>query len=502
MPEQQVLTTLVPIGEVALPPDGQGAARAFSRIGYDLEQALADLIDNSVDAGAHGVEVTLFRDDKAVVAVSIADDGRGMTAGRLCEGMRFATRTNHKAIDLGTFGIGMKTASFSQCRSMAVIARAGTTVSAYRWTHASMKSWACQLLEPASAAERFASAYSALAMPRQGGTVVLWEDLDRMETGTGESDLDEFLEDLLGRLEVHLGLTFHRFIANKRLAIHLTVRRTDRRVHFPRPVHALDPFGYGVSGKTNYPVDLEAAVPGVGRLVLSAHVWPARSGSPAFLLGRRTGTHAQGFYFYRHDRLVQAGGWNGALPDGGSADLSLARVAIDLPPGGIEVNVQKSAVQLPASVAQALSRAHAGRQTFKSFVEDARKIYTASRRVPRHAEGLSLTIGAGIPALARDRIRDQVIKKGGVRTIDFEWRALPAAQVFDLDPAEDLILLNSKYRSRVLGGAKGSSADAPVVKTLLFLLLREDLRRSRSSQQQAARLDDVNRVLLALVRSL
>lgn len=497
-----MLKALVSVGELALPPDGQGASRAFSRIGYELEHALADLIDNSIDAGARGVEVTLFRDDRAIVAVSIADDGCGMTAERLHEGMRFAARTSHDASDLGTFGMGMKTASFSQCRSMAVMARTGAVVSACRWTHASMKSWACQLLEPAGASERFASAYSALGMPRQGGTVVLWEDLDRMETGAGESDLDEFLEDLLGRLEVHLGLTFHRFIAKKRFAIHLTVRRVNSRISFPRPVQALDPFGYAVSGKPNYPVDLETSVPGLGKLVLSAHVWPARSADPAFLLGRRTGTHAQGFYFYRNNRLVQAGGWNGALLDGGTADLSLARVAVDLPPGGIEVNVQKTAVQLPASAAHALSRAHAGRRTFLGFVEDARKVYAAARRVPRQSDSLPLTIGAGIPALARDRIRDQVAKKGGVRTIDFEWRPLPAGQVFDLDPAEDLILLNSKYRSRILGGARGSSADAPMVKTVLFLLLREDLRRSRSSQQQAARLEDFNRVLLAMVRSL
>ncbi|MBP0496014.1 ATP-binding protein [Pararoseomonas indoligenes] len=497
-----MLKALVSVGKLTLPPDGQGAARAFSRIGYEIENALADLIDNSIDAGAHGVEITLFRDDKGIVSVSVADDGRGMTAERLHEGMRFATQTSHETSDLGTFGMGMKTASFSQCRSMAVIARTGTTISACRWTHASMRSWACELLEESSASERFAAAYSALGIPHRGGAVVLWEDLDRMKTGVGESDLDEFLDDLLGRLEVHLGLIFHRFISAKRLVLHLTVRRVDRKMHFPRQVRALNPFGYAVSGKPTYPVDLEASMPGLGKLVLSAHVWPARSADPAFLLGRRTGTHAQGFYFYRNDRLVQAGGWNGALPDGNTADLSLARVAVDLPPGGIDVNVQKSAVQFPASAALALSRAHAGRRTFSGFVEDARKVYAAARRVPQQADGLPLTIGAGVPSVARARIRDQVAKKGGVRTIDFQWRTLPTGQVFDLEPAEDLILLNSKYRPRILGGARGSSADVPVVKTLLFLLLREDLKRSRSSQQQVARLDDINRVLFALVGSL
>jgi hypothetical protein len=500
--EQPALKPLVRVGELTLPPDGAGAARAFSRIGYELEQALADLIDNSIDAGARGIEISLFRNDDAVVAVSIADNGRGMTADRLHDGMRFAAQTSHQVSDLGTFGMGMKTASFSQCRSMAVITRAGTAVSACRWTHASVRSWTCELLEATGAADRFVSAYSALGVPPNGGTVVLWEDLDRMDTGAGEGDLDEFLEDMLGRLELHLGLTFHRFIATKRLVIHLTVRRVGRKVHFPRRVAALDPFGYGVSGKPNYPVALEAAMPGVGRLVLTAHVWPARSADPAFLLGRRTGTHAQGFYFYRNDRLVQAGGWNGALPDGNAADLSLARVAVDLPTGGIDVNVQKSAVQLPASAAQALSRAHAGKRTLLGFVEDARKLYAAAKRVPRQSDDLPMTIGAGIPSVARDRIRSQVAKKSSVRTIDIEWRPLPPGQVFDVESAEDTILLNSKYRSRILGGAKGSSADAPMVKTLFFLLLREDLKRSRSSQQQTARLEGFNRLLFELVRSL
>ncbi len=485
-----------------MPPDGAGAARAFSRIGYELEHALADLIDNSIDAGARRVEVTFFRNDEAVAAVSVADDGQGMTVARLQDGMRFATRTSHKASDLGTFGLGMKTASFSQCRSMSVLTRAGIELSACRWTHASVKAWKCEILEASGAAERFRLAYSVLRIPAQGGTVVLWEDLDRMDTGAGEDDLDEFLGDLLGRLEVHLGLTFHRFIVARRLAIHLTVRHVDHRTHFPRQVLALDPFGYLASGKPNYPVALEAAMPGLGRLRLDAHIWPPRSTGPAFLLGRRTGTHAQGFYFYRNDRLIQAGGWTGALPDGNAADLSLARVAVDLPAGGIDVNVQKSLVQLPASAAQALSRAQTGKQTFLGYIEDARKLYLAAKRVPRLPGELPMAIGNGIPAAARERIRGLVTKEGSVRTIDVEWRSLRAGQVFDLEPMEDLILLNSKYRSRILGGARGSSADAPVVKTLLFLLLREDLKRSRSSQQQTARLADLNRVLLALVRSL
>lgn len=497
-----ILSPIPSIGEVTLPPDGQGAARAFSRIGYELEQALADLVDNSVDAGARGVEISLFRSDKAVLAVSIADDGSGMTDDRLQDGMRFASNIGHDASDLGTFGMGMKTASFSQCRSMTVISRAGTSVSACRWTHASIRSWACEILDPSSAIERGKSAYSALKAPNDRGTIVLWEDLDRMKTGDADGDLDEFLEDLLGRLELHLGLTFHRFIATERLNIYLTVKHLDGGTPFPRKVQEFDPFGYLVSGKPTYPAALEAAIPGLGPIRLMAHIWPPRSADPAFLLGRRTGTHAQGFYFYRNNRLVQAGGWNGALPDGFSAELSLARVAVDLPPGGVDVNVQKSGVQLAASAPQALVRAHAGKRTFLDFIEDAQKVYAAAKRLPRPSGDLPMVIRAGIPAAARERIRALSSKRGDVREIDFEWRALPANRVFDLEPDDNVIVLNSKYRSRILGGTRGSSADAPVVKALIFLLLQDDLKRSRSSKQQVARLEECNRLMVAIVMSI
>lgn len=192
-----------------LPPDSGGTVKAFSRIGYDLTEALADLIDNSIDASAGRVEITFNRIDAAIASVTVADNGRGMTNTRLREAMRFAGSQTRPDDALGIYGLGMKSASLSQCQSV-----------------------------------------------RHGD---------------------------------HTGL--------------------------PRRVRAHDPFGYPASGREGYPRVFNAKLPDGGRLALNAHIWPYGSTLPEFLLGWRRGTPHQGIYFYRNDRLIQAGGWHGLVKE-------------------------------------------------------------------------------------------------------------------------------------------------------------------------------------------
>ena len=60
------------------PPDPRGTATVFQRIGYELDQALADLLDNSIDANAKHVRVRLVRTRKSMARIIIADNGHGM----------------------------------------------------------------------------------------------------------------------------------------------------------------------------------------------------------------------------------------------------------------------------------------------------------------------------------------------------------------------------------------------------------------------------------------
>src|SRR3954470_6898106 len=83
-------------------------------IGYDLPSAVADLIDNAIDANATNVAVDIVADG-AVSWLRVSDDGVGMSSARLDEAMRYGTHADYRSKSLGHFGLGLKTASLSQC---------------------------------------------------------------------------------------------------------------------------------------------------------------------------------------------------------------------------------------------------------------------------------------------------------------------------------------------------------------------------------------------------
>ena len=96
------------------------ATESLRDIGYDFPAAVADIVDNSVMAGASHVDVSIeFAGEESYVV--IADDGEGMTGNGLVEALRYGSRRSYGRSDLGRYGLGLKTASLSQCRSVTVV---------------------------------------------------------------------------------------------------------------------------------------------------------------------------------------------------------------------------------------------------------------------------------------------------------------------------------------------------------------------------------------------
>lgn len=478
---------------------GAGSAKAFSRIGYELSEALADLIDNSIEASASRVEITFFRDDERITAVTTADNGRGMNETKLHEAMQFAAPPDHKATDLGVFGLGMKAASLSQSSAMTVITKFSKQIRACRWTVESIKhDWTVEVLDASESAPVFNEAFSEGFVPTDSGTVIFWDRLDRLSAGSGEADLDEFLEDIVGRLQVRLGLVFHRFLGS-RLDIVLRVQHVGRRYAFPRSTKPLDPFGYYVSGDERYPRTFTTQLPDVGPLTLVAHIWPPGAVSDEFQLGQRNGTRGQGFYFYRNDRLIQAGGWNNVVSE--DRDLSLARIKVDLPPSIAVTNVQKSQLQVTAALTQALQRAQHDNKTLKTYFEDARRVFAAQSKKKRGDSKVPFVMGKGVGWHLRKKSRGILASAGIVREVDFDWEILPDTEVFYLDRVDLRIVLNKRYRREILNGSAASAADAPLVKSLIFLLVREELDRMRSSAKSDSWLELCNSVLFEAIKN-
>lgn len=489
------------IDKLRLPPQGGGTIRALSRIGYELSAAIADLIDNSIDAEATKVEISFFRNDTQITAVTIADDGRGMNRADLERGMQFAGRTDHELTDLGTYGMGLKSASFSQAKTLTVISRQNGSVVGGRWSVEGINDdWCLDIIDPEAAGRAFDENCLRGSAP-PCGTLVIWERLDRLVVGRHADALDEFLNTALPRLEAHLGLTFHRFLESGALSIALLVRHERRALALPRPVRPRDPFRYAESGATSWPRTLNCELPGLGALALEAHIWPSNVATEGFLLGSKRGLEFQGFYFYRNNRLIQAGGWNGVIKAGQEPELILARVAVELPPDGIDVNVQKSALQVTASQAQALLSATDGTDDFTAYLDAARSAFRAHRRSERHGAAMPTIPGAGIPMPVRRAAKKRLAGTKEAEEIGFSWEDLDEGQVFDLDLTEMNIVLNRLYRHEILDGASASAADAPLLKMLLFQLYKDDFGRQRTSRKQREQVELTNALLFEVVRT-
>jgi hypothetical protein len=298
-------------------------------VGYSLETAIADLVDNSIAASAGQIEIGLsWKDSDAVLTV--LDDGSGMSEERLVEAMRFGGKgpqTQRADTDLGRFGLGLKTASLSQCRQLTVASKtASGHLAAFTWDVDIIAGgdggW--HLLEgerhlPKSAAAQLQS--------QKAGSLVVWRKVDfgrlddRPDTAAVLADME--------RLDRHLGMVFHRFIRGDARPVAISING--------HAVSAWDPFLEANTATMAQPVQ-NIRSPG-GSVVVRGFVLPHRDrfGSEAEFAkaGGPEGWNAQqGFYVYRHRRLLSAGGWLGL---GGSRTWTreepsrLARIRIDIP---------------------------------------------------------------------------------------------------------------------------------------------------------------------------
>ncbi len=335
-------------------PSAGRLVRSLRDLGYDFVQAVADLIDNSLAAGATevAIDVTFAGTGSAV---RIVDNGHGMSRCELVEAMRFGSKRDYEENDLGRFGLGLKTASLSQCRRLAVASRTDPRrrkIVAFAWDIDHLERtdrWEVLPLADGNLDE-------ALKDPiaDRCGTVVIWKRLDRIldyAHPNGEFARKR-LSTMCRELEAHLAMVFHRFLAGE------TGRRKLRVTLNSNPVGPWDPFARDEQKTTTIePVNIPFEDgPVRGELRLERFVLPHQSefSSPdAFrrASGPANWNQQQGIYIYRANRLIQAGGWCGLRTV--DEHLKLARVALYFSPkldSAFRVNVAKMRVQLPASV--------------------------------------------------------------------------------------------------------------------------------------------------------
>ena len=478
-----------------IPPDPANMITALRQIGYTLEQSLADLIDNSINAKASHVLVRLIHDGERIVRVLIADNGSGMNDTKLREAMKFGSEQKNDGKSLGKYGMGLKVASLGYAQTLTVLTRQQKYVGGRRWTVDGISDgWVCDMLDSSEVEKTLEQPLGNVDLSRKG-TLLIWSDIDRLTVEKG--GLAKTIQKITKKLKLHFGVCFHRFIEDERLEIRIDDRAVGSdETDICQIVTPINPFKYDASGDDQYPKLFETDVPGVGPLRVDAHIWPPNSKSLEYKLGGKA-AEAQGFYFYRNDRLIQTGGWNGVLDSQTDPHNSLARIVINMDPNQdaqYGLNVQKSAIIVPTAFTDAMKAATASdRSTFSEYRSTAMSVY---RKDDRYDASMPLVPNSGIPKRLAATVRD-LIKgdKGRVRKVDIEWGQVKSGDIFELDRNDKRIVLNEAYRDDLLGGWRKSKTDIPVFKLLLFLLTEADLDNSRVTAKQKERLDLINAIL-------
>lgn len=333
--------------EVDLPPDAATLMTATRAIGYSLQVAISDIVDNSIAAHANKIQITYFPNHKTGPFISILDNGDGMSSEEIQNAMRYGSKDPNELrdrTDLGRFGLGLKMASMSQCRKFTVLTKQSGVVWGCCWDldHViKVGSWSLLVLDQNEMVDL--PEFSEF-INNDKGTLVIWQELDRL--CIGENDPAMSMGRKMDEVCAHLSLVYHRFLSGSDglKKINLTV---NNETIFPN-----DPLS---ANKSTLVMDPETIKIGDEKITVTAYTLPHPSKISKTELERLGGAEGlrknQGFYIYRGNRLLVWGTWFRLMRKGELTKLS--RVRVDIPNSLDELwtlDVKKSTASPPEDV--------------------------------------------------------------------------------------------------------------------------------------------------------
>jgi Histidine kinase-, DNA gyrase B-, and HSP90-like ATPase len=459
---------------------------------HSLPTAVADLVDNSVDAQAHRVLISFEIEEGAAVGLTIVDDGRGMDGAQADDAMRLGRQRKYKADAQGHFGIGLKAAALSHADTLTVYTkpRSGSFHGRRLRRRDFERDYSCEILDPVAAEHDASGAFARLGTP--SGTVIQLSNTT-FPRFTG-AKLDSWINEATAELRVHLGLVYHRLLTGDRLQIEIELYdRNLGEAGAPETVAPIDPFAFPAAAVGGYPKTLVATM-GVAEIELDCHIIPPRSSGPEYRLYGTDGSEHQGFYIYRNDRLLQIGGWNHVTTK--SKSRALARVAINdfkllLP--HVRMAPEKTGITFSADLQNALTLARKRTVTFESYLGRAEAVLVESKKRV-HARKPVVAPGKGLHEDVRRVIRSEIPLRKDEEPVEIRWRRMRSGAFMELDREARTVYLNQRYRDMFTGGVNGLS-DAPLLKTLVYLLTEEHFSGERWGPRDKDLIDLWNTVL-------
>jgi hypothetical protein len=380
-------------------PSARRLIKSLRDMGYDFSTAIADLVDNSIEANASVVDIDVeFDGDNSWVR--IADNGKGMDPKKLREAMRYGSEGKYKEGSLGKFGLGLKTASLSQCKTLSVASRINPNridIVAYCWDLDHIEKtnrWEVIPIERTGLGPNIRT-----SLKDKTGTVVLWQNLDRIlgyKHPYSEAARRRLLS-MCREMEQHLAMVFHRFIGEEVKDKRLKIRINGNEIQ------PWDPFAREESRtKILTPIKIKLEHEGViNEIMVEPYVLPHQndfSSPDAFrhASGPANWNQQQGFYIYRANRMIQSGGWCHLRTS--DEHTKLARVALSFSPildDAFKINVAKMRVQLPSILRDQVDLAI--KPVIKIAQDTYRKSDTRPSRLTHPVVSVSSTPSSTIP---------------------------------------------------------------------------------------------------------
>lgn len=326
-------------------PDAKSLIESLRSIGYNFKSAVADLIDNSISADSTNIDI-IFEPDVSPY-LSILDNGMGMNEIKLYEAMKFGSQDpniSRSKKDLGRFGLGLKSASLSQCREFIVITKKDSKIFSGSWDLdyiSKVNDWKIKLYQESDLIQLNLKHYYEL-LSQKSGTIVLWRKFDRLNEG--KSDFKSNFLEQIEQIEDHLALIFHRFLNDEQ---NLEIKINGNKVL------ATDPFlkkNLATQKKETQLKEIDNETITVTPYVLP-HINKMTKEEIISLGGKSSLKQNQGYYIYRNKRLIIWGKWFNQYP---KAELAkLVRVQVDIPNTLDylwEIDVKKSQAVIPQSI--------------------------------------------------------------------------------------------------------------------------------------------------------
>lgn len=320
-------------------------------IGYSFETALADILDNSISANARNIYINSPINDNELF-ISILDDGDGMDDNELFNAMKYGSlNKDYSSTSLGRFGLGLKSASLSQCRILTVISKKNNKYSGYCWNLdivEESKQWECLKLD----IDEIKKIYNYSNLEKiQHGTMVVWSNFDIAYKKNGGL-IREYLCDEMEKAELHIRLVFHRFLNNKYNKINIYINNNK--------LIGLDPFLEN-HNKTDTQQVSERNING-SIIKVQPYILPHQEDLTSDDIEKLGGIEylnkGQGFYIYRNERLILYGTWLNISSNKISSELfKYGRIKVDIPntlDDTWEIDVKKQHASVPKEIKQSL----------------------------------------------------------------------------------------------------------------------------------------------------